>query len=70
HWVRDGGYLKYVDVKKLEQIDGIWIATETQVTKKKGKKMVHKTILKMENVSFKEKMDKDIFTVRRLEKGM
>jgi hypothetical protein len=23
HWVHDGGYLKYFDVKKLEQIDEI-----------------------------------------------
>ena len=70
NWVRDGGYLKYFDVKKLEQIDGIWVATETHVTKKKGKKTEHKTVLKLENVAFLDKMDKDIFTVRRLEKGL
>ncbi|MCI5223223.1 MAG: outer membrane lipoprotein-sorting protein [Candidatus Electrothrix sp. AR4] len=70
HWVRDGGYLKYFDVKKLEQINGIWVSLETHVTKKKGKKTVHKTILKMENVVFKDEMSKDIFTVRRLEKGL
>lgn len=70
HWVRDGGYLKYFDVKKLEQIDGIWIATETHITKKKGKKTEHKTILKLDNVVFKDTMDKGIFTVRRLEKGL
>jgi hypothetical protein len=70
HWVRDGGYLKYFDVKKLEQIDGIWVATDTLVTKKKGKKTVHKTILKLENVVFKDEINKDIFTVRRVEKGM
>ncbi|MCI5191727.1 MAG: outer membrane lipoprotein-sorting protein [Candidatus Electrothrix sp. AW5] len=70
HWVRDGGYLKYFDVKKLQQIDGIWIATETHITKKKGKKTEHKTILKLDNVVFKDTMDKGIFTVRRLEKGL
>ncbi|WLE95972.1 MAG: outer membrane lipoprotein-sorting protein [Candidatus Electrothrix communis] len=70
HWVRDGGYLKYFDVKKLEQINGIWVATETHVTKKKGKAVEHKTVLKLDNVVFKDAMDKDIFTVRRLEKGM
>ncbi len=70
HWVRDGGYLKYFDVKKLEQINGIWVGTETHVTKKKGKKTVHKTVLKTENVVFKDEMSKDVFTVRRLEKGL
>jgi hypothetical protein len=36
NWVRDGGYLKYMDVKKLERIGGIWVATEMHVTKKKN----------------------------------
>ncbi len=70
NWVRDGGYLKYMDVKKLEQIDGIWIATEMHVTKKKGKKFAHKTILKFSNVKFNQDLDYDIFTVRRMEKGL
>lgn len=70
HWVRDGGYLKYFDVKNLERIDGIWVATETHVTKKKGKVTEHKTVLKLENVVFRDEMDEDVFTVRRLEKGM
>lgn len=70
HWVRDGGYLKYFDVKNLERIDGIWVATETHVTKKKGKITEHQTVLQLENVVFRDKMNKNIFTVRRLEKGM
>ncbi len=70
HWVRDGGYLKYFDVKKLEQIDGVWTGLETHVTKKKGKVTEHKTILKLENVAYNQDMDENVFTVRRLEKGM
>jgi hypothetical protein len=70
NWVRDGGYLKYMDVKTLEQIDGIWIATELHVTKKKGKKFVHKTVLKLNNVKFNQKLDYEMFTVRRMEKGL
>ncbi len=70
HWVRDGGYLKYFDVKDLKQIDGIWTGLETHVTKKKGKVTEHKTILKLENVAYNQDLDEDLFTVRRLEKGM
>ena len=70
HWVKDGGYLKYVDVKEVRQIDGIWVGTETLITKKKGKATVHKTILKMENTRFNQDLDDSIFTVRRLEKGL
>ncbi len=70
NWVKDGGYLKYVDVRRLELIDGIWVATETHVTKKKNKKTAHKTILKFNNVNFNQKLDFELFTVRRMEKGL
>lgn len=70
HWVKDGGYLKYVDMRKVEQIDSIWIATDTLVTKKKGKQTVHKTILTLENVRFNQDLDFDLFTIRRMEKGL
>ena len=69
-WVDQGGYLKYVDVKSLEQIDGIWVATETHVTKKKGKETVHKTILTLNNVKFNQNLTYDLFTIRRMEKGL
>jgi hypothetical protein len=70
NWVKDGGYLKYMDVKTLQQIDGIWVATEMHVTKKKGKNFSHKTILKLNNVKFNQKLEFDLFTVRRMEKGL
>jgi len=70
NWVKDGGYLKYMDMRQLERIDGIWTATDTLVTKKKGKATVHKTILTMENVKFNQDLDFDIFTIRRMEKGL
>jgi len=70
NWVRDGGYLKYMDVKKLDLIDGIWVATEMHVTKKKGRDTVHKTILKLSDVKFNQNLEYDLFTVRRMEKGL
>jgi hypothetical protein len=70
NWVKDGGYLKYVDVRRLELIDGIWVATETHVTKKKNKKTAHKTILRLNNVKFNQALDYDLFTIRRMEKGL
>jgi len=70
NWVKDGGYLKYMDMRKIEQIDGIWVATDTLVTKKKGKTTVHKTILTFDNVRFNQGLDFDMFTIRRMEKGL
>jgi hypothetical protein len=70
NWVHDGGYLKYMDVRKLEKIDGIWVATEMHITKKKGKQTAHKTILKLNNVKFNQDLNFELFTVRRMEKGL
>jgi len=70
NWVKDGGYLKYMDVKKLELIDNIWVGTEIHVTKKKGKQAVHKTILTLNNVKYNQDLDFDLFTIRRMEKGL
>jgi hypothetical protein len=68
-WVKKGKRLKYFDVKKLEQIDGIWIATDMTMTTKKGKQILHKTLLSAKNVRFNQDLDPDLFTVRQLEKG-
>jgi len=69
HWVADSDRLKYYDVRKLERIDGIWVATEIHMTTKQGKATLHKTVLTFTNVHFNQKLSPDLFTVRRLEKG-
>lgn len=70
NWLKKGGRNKYFDVKKLEQIDGIWTPTEMHMTTKKGKKTLHKTILVAEHVRYNQPMDDDQFSVRQLEKGL
>lgn len=70
NWEEDGNYLKYMDTKKLEKIDGIWVATERHVWRRLGNTTVHKTILKMHNVKFNQNLDYGMFTTRRLEKGL
>jgi len=70
HREKSGGVIKYVDVKKLEQIDGIWVGTEMQVFRKKNKKKIHETILKWHDVKFNQNLNEDLFTVRRMEKGL
>jgi hypothetical protein len=69
-WLKTGGQLKYMDVKALEQIDGIWIGTEVHMTTKKGRQTLHKTVLRASNIRFHQKLDEDFFTVRQLEKGL
>ena len=69
-WVHKKRRNKYLDVKKLEKIDGIWVSKEMHITTKTGKKTLHKTVLKQNNIGFNhEEVNADLFTVRRLEKG-
>ncbi len=64
------GYVKYMNVKNLEIIDGIWTSTEMQVRRKKGKNTIHQTILKWSKIKYNQALDYETFTVRRLEKGL
>ncbi|HJL85522.1 MAG TPA: outer membrane lipoprotein-sorting protein, partial [SAR324 cluster bacterium] len=70
-WVYKKKRNKYLDVKKLEQIDGIWVNTEMQMTTKSGKKTLHRTIIRIKNTKFnQESVNEDFFSIRRLEKGL
>jgi hypothetical protein len=68
-WVKKGGRNKYLEVEKLEQIDGIWVPTLTTMTTKKGPKTMHKTVLRTSDVQFGQDLDLDSFSVRGLETG-
>ena len=70
HWVKKGNRLKYMDIKKLESIDGIWMATEMHMTTRKGKARLHKTIMTFDNVMFNQDLKEDFFSIRRMEKGL
>ena len=70
HWVKEGKKLKYLDIKKLEQIDGIWVGTEIHMKTNKGKQTTHRSVFKWHNIKFNQDLDEKLFTVRRLEKGI
>ncbi|WP_309496885.1 outer membrane lipoprotein-sorting protein [Sulfurovum sp.] len=64
------GKKKYLDVKKMHKQDGIWIIDEMTMTTKKGKTMTHKTVLKFKNIKVNKELNDNLFTTRRLEKGL
>ena len=68
-WEKSGGYIKYMEVKQLEQIDGIWVATEMHVKKTLNKQTVHRTVLRLTNVKFNQPLNETFFSTRQLEKG-
>ena len=70
NWVKKGDRHKYMDVKELEQIDGIWTTTEMVMTTKKGKETEHSSVMRMSNVKYDQPMEDDLFSQRRLSKGL
>ena len=70
HWTLDGDRLKYQDVPGLEKIDGIWTITHMSMTTKKGKSTLHQTELDFQNTRYNQALSAEMFSVRRLEKGL
>ncbi len=68
-WLKKGRRNKYMEVKELAQIDGIWVPTLMTMTTKKGKQTQHKTILRTSNIRFGQPLEFDTFSVRGLESG-
>jgi len=70
HVLQKGNKVKYMEVKNLEEIDGIWVATERWMKTTKNKQVLHSTKLIWNNVNFNQKLDESFFSVRQLEKGL
>ena len=69
-WMKKGKKLKFMEITDLKNIDGIWTPQEMQMTTKRGKTTLHKTILRFSDIKFNQNIDDNVFTVRRLEKGL
>ena len=69
-WVYKKKTLKYLDIKSLEKIDGIWVATEMHIFKKRGKQLLHKTILNLKDIQFNQPLEYELFTTRMMETGL
>jgi len=73
--VRSIGFLKngkkkYLDITKMHKQDGIWVIDEMVMTTKKGRETVHKTILNFDNIQVNPPIKDEMFTTRRLQKGL
>lgn len=70
HVLKSGNKVKYMEVKKIDQIDGIWVAVETWMKTTRNKRTLHRTILTMDDIKYNQDLDESIFSVRQLEKGL
>jgi hypothetical protein len=70
HILKDRSKKKYMEVKKLEKIDGIWTSLEIEMKTVKNKKRLHSTILRFDEVKYNQDLQPDFFKVRTIEKGL
>jgi len=64
------GKKKYLDLKEIHEEQGIWLVDEMTMTTKKGNRTLHKTILTFSNTTLNGSINDNVFTTRRLEKGL
>lgn len=69
-WLEKGGKLKYMEVKKLDQVDGVWVSSEVVMTTRKDKEILHQTVMHSRNISFNQPQPDETFSTRRLEQGL
>ena len=70
HWLADGGRMKFMEVKELEKVDGIWTPLHMVMTTKKGKQTEHASVLRWENIKYDQPLEDALFTQRRLRQGL
>jgi len=70
HWLKEGKKIKYQQNKEIKQIDGIWVATELHEKTTKNKVVLHRTVMEYKNIKFNQSLDDELFSVRKLEKGI
>ena len=68
-WVHKSNQTKLMQVRMLEQIDNIWVATDMEMATRQGDKVLHATVLRQLNTRFNQSLPADLFTLRRMEKG-
>ena len=68
--LEDGAKIKYTDIKGLKKIQGIWTPTETHIFMKKGKKLIHQTILKNSDIKYNQEIKEALFRAGSFTKGL
>jgi hypothetical protein len=69
-WMKDPKKVKYMQVKKLTQIDGIWTVMEVHMTTRNASQVEHKTVLEQVAIKYNQPVDQDLFTTRKMEMGL
>ncbi len=63
----DGEYLKTLNVKKYEKINGVWVLTEVEMDNAQTN---HKTIMKLSDIKINSGIPARMFTERMMKRGL
>lgn len=70
YWVKKGKKIKYFRAKDVRLKSNIWTAFEmTMVTSKQGKKE-HSSVIRINDITYNNKIDGTMFTTQRMERGL
>ena len=69
-YLKKSSRLKYLDVKKIEKINGIYVATILTMVTKESRKTIHKTVLIQSETKINIDILDDFFTQRVMKKGL
>lgn len=70
HWLKNKNTLKYNEVIKLEEIDGIWVPLEVRAKTVSNNKTIHQTIIITKDIKLNQPLNEELFTKRRIEQGL
>lgn len=70
YYLTKGGRRKYFDVRKIKEVDGVWIPSLLSMITKKGKVRLHETTIIQESITVNEPISDSFFSLRTLEKGL
>ena len=69
-WTLRTGEEKYMQVRELSLIEGIWVPTRMEMTTKRNGAFYHATRMNRTNVRINVSLDENMFTVAGLERGI
>jgi outer membrane lipoprotein-sorting protein len=69
-WVHRSKEVKFFEFKGLEEIEGVWFARRAQASRKLGNLTLHQTLIEYNDIQLNQGLEDDLFTQRRLEKGL
>lgn len=69
HEIADSSRVKKFEVNRLEQIDGIWVALETEMSTWEQDTVLHRTRMRLSNLRLNTAVDEGMFRPNRIARG-